>query len=169
MRVAEPRRRRFVTAISLVGALCGGVFPATSGFAATLEIGIGTQNTTTNTVTGGAILKELGLLEKHLPTTGKYDGTDYVISWQNFTSGPPITNGMMANNIQIGMMGDYPLLVNGATGQQTGNQTQLVAVIAYNAMGEAMVLSSTRTLPTTSSPTLRTRQSLSLLAPPPMG
>src|SRR5258708_37788474 len=42
---------------------------------------------------------------------------------------------MMANNIQIGMMGDYPLMVNGATGQATGNETQLVAIIAYNAFG----------------------------------
>jgi len=34
------------------------------------------------------------------------------------------------------MMGDYPLLVNGATGQQNkGNETQLVAIIAYNAFG----------------------------------
>src|SRR5581483_5916130 len=57
------------------------------------------------------------------------------LSWQNATSGPPITNGMMANNIQIGMMGDYPLMVNGATGQATGNETQLIAIIAYNAYG----------------------------------
>src|SRR6266849_1281861 len=101
----------------------------------TLEIGIGIQNTTTNTVTGGAVLKELGLFEKHLPTTGKYKDFKYSLSWQNATSGPPITNGMMANNIQIGMMGDYPLMVNGATGQATGNETQLVAIIAYNAKG----------------------------------
>ena len=101
----------------------------------TLEIGIGIQNTTTNTVTGGAVLKELGLFEKHLPTTGKYKDFKYSLSWQNATSGPPITNGMMANNIQIGMMGDYPLMVNGATGQATGNETQLVAIIAYNAQG----------------------------------
>ena len=40
---------------------------------------------------------------------------------------------MMANRIHIGMMGDYPLLVNGATGQQSKNETQLVAIIAYNA------------------------------------
>lgn len=100
-----------------------------------IEIGIGTQNTTTNTVTGGVIIKELKLLEKHLPRTGKYQNVNYKIDWQNFTSGPPITNGMMANRIQIGMMGDYPLLVNGATGQQTKNETQLVAVIAYNQHG----------------------------------
>ena len=103
--------------------------------AETLEIGIGTQNTTTNTVTGGVVLKELGLLEKHLPKTGKYKDIEYKLSWQNATSGPPITNGMMANNIQIGMMGDYPLMVNGATGQATKNETQLVAIIAYNALG----------------------------------
>lgn len=103
--------------------------------AETIEIGIGTQNTTTNTVTGGIVLKELGLFEKHLPKTGKYKDVTYSLSWQNATSGPPITNGMMANNIQIGMMGDYPLMVNGATGQATGNETQLVAIIAYNAFG----------------------------------
>jgi NitT/TauT family transport system substrate-binding protein len=103
--------------------------------AETLEIGLGIQNTTTNTVTGGAVMRELGLFEKHLPKTGKYKDFTYSLSWQNATSGPPITNGMMANNIQIGMMGDYPLMVNGATGQATGNETQLVAIIAYNEFG----------------------------------
>ncbi len=117
----------------LVAATLGFVPAAAS--AETLEIGIGTQNTTTNTVTGGVVLKELGLLEKHLPKTGKYKDMQYKLSWQNATSGPPITNGMMANNIQIGMMGDYPLMVNGATGQATKNETQLVAIIAYNAVG----------------------------------
>lgn len=106
-------------AACLAFALAGGT-GFTGAFAETLEIGIGTQNTTTNTVTGGAVLRELGLLEKHLPKTGKYQDVQYSLSWQNFTSGPPTTNGMMANNIQIGMMGDYPLLINGATGQQTG-------------------------------------------------
>lgn len=101
-----------------------------------ITIGIGTQNTTTNTVTGGVVLKELKLLEKHLPKTGKYKDVRFKLDWQNFTSGPPITNGMMAKKLHIGMMGDYPLLVNGATGQsQPGNETQLVAIIAYNAFG----------------------------------
>ena len=101
-----------------------------------IVIGIGTQNTTTNTVTGGVVLKELKLLEKHLPKTGKYKDVTFKLDWQNFTSGPPITNGMMAKKLHIGMMGDYPLLVAGATGQsQPGNETNLVAVIAYNAFG----------------------------------
>lgn len=100
-----------------------------------IKIGIGTQNTTTNTVTGGIVIRQLKLLEKHLPKTGKYAGVTYEFDWQNFTSGPPITNGMMANRIHIGMMGDYPLLVAGATGQQTKNETQLIAIIAYNQFG----------------------------------
>ena len=113
------------------------LWPACNALAKdTVTIGIGTQNTTTNTVTGGIVIKELKLLEKYLPKTGKYANIDFQLDWQNFTSGPPITNGMVANKLQIGMMGDYPLLVNGATGQQTkGNETQLVAVIAYNAFG----------------------------------
>ncbi|MFN5802589.1 MAG: hypothetical protein ACK44V_07045, partial [Burkholderiales bacterium] len=48
-----------------------------------ISIGIGTQNTTTNTVTGGVVLKELKLLEKHLPRTGKYKNVKYKIDWQN--------------------------------------------------------------------------------------
>jgi NitT/TauT family transport system substrate-binding protein len=101
----------------------------------TIKIGIGTQNTTTNTVTGGIVIKELKLLEKHLPKTGKYAGVKYELDWQNATSGPPITNGLMSDKIHIGMMGDYPLLVAGATGQATKNETQLVAIIAYNQFG----------------------------------
>lgn len=110
---------------------------ATSAFAREeLVIGIGTQNTTTNTVTGGVMLKEMKLIEKHLPRTGKYKDITFKLDWQNFTSGPPITNGMMARKLHIGMMGDYPLLVNGAIGQtQKGNETLLVAIIAYNAHG----------------------------------
>jgi NitT/TauT family transport system substrate-binding protein len=99
-------------------------------------IAIGTQNTTTNTVTGGVVLKEMKLIEKYLPKTGKYKDIDFKLDWQNFTSGPPVTNGMMAKKLDIGMMGDYPLTVNGATGQaQAGNETQLVAIIGYSAQG----------------------------------
>jgi NitT/TauT family transport system substrate-binding protein len=124
---------RIMTSIVLLAA---GTFALSVQARETVTIGIGTQNTTTNTVTGGIVLKELGLLEKYLPKTGKYANIDFKLDWQNATSGPPITNGMIANKIQIGMMGDYPLLVNGATGQQSkDNETQLIAVIAYNAFG----------------------------------
>lgn len=117
-------------------ALCLAAPAARAADRQVVKIGIGTQNTTTNTVTGGIVIKELKLLEKHLPRTGKYKDVKFELDWQNFTSGPPVTNGMVAGKLQIGMMGDYPLLVNGATGQTTrGNETQLIAIIAYNAFG----------------------------------
>ena len=112
-----------------------GMLPAMALAQKEIVIGSGTQHTTTNTVTGGIVIKELGLMEKYLPKTGQYKDVKFKIDWQNFTSGPPITNGMMADKIHIGMMGDYPLLVNGATGQQTRNETLLVAIIAYNQYG----------------------------------
>ena len=81
-------------------AVCAILVPV-AGTAQTIEIGIGTQNTTTNTVTGGIVIKEMKLLEKHLPKTGKYQNANFKIDWQNFTSGPPVTNGMMANKSMI--------------------------------------------------------------------
>jgi len=105
-------------------------------FAETINIGIGTQNTTSNTVTTGVVIKELGLLDKYLPKTGKYAGVTYNIDWQNFTSGPPVTNGMVANKLQIGQMGDYPLVVNAHTFQSNpDSHVQLVAVSAYSLNG----------------------------------
>jgi NitT/TauT family transport system substrate-binding protein len=102
----------------------------------TITIGIGTQDTTTNTVNGGVIIRELKLLEKHLPRDGKYANVKYQFEWNNFTSGPPVTNGMMANKLQIGMMGDYPLVVNGFTFQSNPeSKAQLIAVTAYNIHG----------------------------------
>jgi NitT/TauT family transport system substrate-binding protein len=114
----------------------GGVAVSIPGRAEEIPISIGTQNTTINTVTAGVVLKELKLLEKHLPRTGKFKDRTYKLEWQNFTSGPPITNGMIANRIHIAAMGDYPLLFNGATGQQQkGQETQLIAVVAYSMLG----------------------------------
>ncbi|HYH40836.1 MAG TPA: ABC transporter substrate-binding protein, partial [Burkholderiales bacterium] len=126
---------RIVRAFGVACGLAAALLAVDVAVAQEIEIGIGTQNTTTNTVTGGIVIKELKLLEKHLPRTGKYAKATYKLDWQNFTSGPPVTNGMMADKIHIGMMGDYPLLVNGATGQEKKQETQLVAVIAYNAYG----------------------------------
>ena len=124
-------------ALSSASLVAIGAMPAFGGaaHAETIDIGIGTQDTTTNTVTGGIVIKQLHLLDKYLPHTGKYKDVAYNVTWQNATSGPPITNAMIARKLQIGMMGDYPLLVNGATGHATNNDTELVAVIAYNAHG----------------------------------
>ncbi len=128
MRIAFTR----ILPVALVTALLA-IAP---GHAQTINIGIGTQDTTTNTVNVGAVIRELKLLDKHLPKTGKYEKAEYKFDWQNFTSGPPVTNGMMANKLHFGAMGDYPLVVNGFTFQSNPeSKSQLIAVSAYNILG----------------------------------
>ncbi|HHP7232418.1 MAG TPA: ABC transporter substrate-binding protein [Xenococcaceae cyanobacterium] len=83
-----------------------------SGKKEVIRISIGTQDQVINTAVGGATVREMELLEKHLPTTGEYANVDYDIQWSSYTSGPPITNKMLANQIDIGLMGDFPAAIN---------------------------------------------------------
>ena len=120
-----------MVSVAALGAACGA-----ANAQATIKIGIGTQDTTTNTVTTGVVIRELKLLEKHLPKTGKYANTKFELDWNNYTSGPPVTNGMMADKLQFGAMGDFPLVVNGFTFQSNPeSKSQLIAVAAYNIHG----------------------------------
>jgi len=102
----------------------------------TIKIAIGHQSMCTDTYTAGIVVKELKLLEKHLPKTGKYKDATYDISWADYSSGGPITNQMLANKLNIGVMGDYPLIVNGAKFQATDSlRTLYVAGTGYNLKG----------------------------------
>lgn len=104
--------------------------------AETITIGIGHQSTVTNTVPGGIIMEKLELLEKYLPTTGDYADVEYDIVYRDYTSGPPITNQMIAGKLHFGVMGDYPLIVNGATFQDQGNdESLLIQISGYNLKG----------------------------------
>jgi len=116
--------------------LTAGLSAAECLHAETVTLGIGTQDTTTNTVTTGVIIRQLHLFEKYVPKDGKYAGINFVLDWQNFTSGPPVTNAMMADKAQIGAMGDYPLIVNGFTFESNPeSKSKLIAVAAYNLSG----------------------------------
>jgi NitT/TauT family transport system substrate-binding protein len=104
--------------------------------AETIKIGVGHQSMCTDTYPAGVIVKELKLLEKHLPHDGKYAGANYDIVWSDYESGAPITNQMLANKLNFGVMGDYPLVVNGAKFQETSSlRTVLVAGTGYNKKG----------------------------------
>ncbi len=109
------------------------------GYAAQAEeiaIAVGHQSMCTDTYTAGIVIKELGLLEKHLPTDGKYADAEYDINWADYSSGGPITNQMLANKLNFGVMGDYPLIVNGAKFQETDSlRTVYVAGTGYNLKG----------------------------------
>ncbi len=102
----------------------------------TIRIAVGHQSMCTDTYTAGIVVKELKLLEKHLPKDGKYKDVTYNISWSDYSSGGPITNQMLANKLNFGVMGDYPLIVNGAKFQATDSlRTLYVAGTGYNLKG----------------------------------
>lgn len=101
-----------------------------------ISIAVGHQSMCTDTYTAGVVIKELGLLEKHLPTDGAYADAEYDVSWADYSSGGPITNQMLANKLNFGVMGDYPLIVNGAKFQETDSlRTVYVAGTGYNLKG----------------------------------
>jgi NitT/TauT family transport system substrate-binding protein len=117
--------------------LTAGLLASTAVAAAeTISIGIGHQSMCTDTYTAGIVVKELGLFEKYLPKDGKYKDTKFEVKWADYASGGPITNQMLANKLNVGVMGDYPLIVNGAKFQETKSLRSIyVAGTGYNIKG----------------------------------
>ncbi|ESA38137.1 abc transporter substrate-binding protein [Leptolyngbya sp. Heron Island J] len=108
----------------------------------TLTLAIGTQNKTIQTVTAGVIIQRLGLLEHFLPRSGQYSKTNYQIKWHDFTSGAPIAKGLQTQQLDIGILGDYPLLLSGLADSLTSEsnsssatKTRLVSFVASNPDG----------------------------------
>ncbi|MEU7055065.1 ABC transporter substrate-binding protein [Streptomyces sp. NPDC046197] len=123
-----------LTAIAVLLPLsgCGGTASAGSdGSAVTVTVGY--QSKTINTVTAGTLLRALGAFEKDLNSL--HDGHTYKVVWQDYATGAPITAQMTAGKIDIGSMGDFPLLINAARGRQLGRPTRLVSVTGYNLRG----------------------------------
>ncbi|MGB3294603.1 MAG: LysR family transcriptional regulator [Phormidesmis sp.] len=101
-----------------------------------LTVTIGTQNKTIQTVTAGLIIQQMGLLEHFLPRDGRYSDTDYQIRWRDFTSGAPIVAGLQSERLDIGILGDYPLLLSGvAPTDIPAAKTRLVSFVSSNPDG----------------------------------
>lgn len=171
MNVKLPSRRRFLFSISLfslslITACTSSIVgkPAdqssSSGNKKVIRIGIGTQDQTINTATGGPIIREEKLLEKYLPRTGKYQNVEYKIEWASHTSGPPINNKMLANQLDIGMMGDFPLTINMNTFNEKGAGVKsiYIATLAYGATGVGNAIMVPKDSPITSIAGLRGKQ-----------
>lgn len=103
--------------------------------AETIRVAIGTQDTTINTATGGALIRELKLLEKYLPRDGKYKDAVYDIQWKNFTSGAPITNEMVAGKLDFGSMADFPGVFNGVATRKAGRDSIFINVLSGSIQG----------------------------------
>ncbi|MFJ2201576.1 HEAT repeat domain-containing protein [Streptomyces violaceusniger] len=98
----------------------------------TVTVTIGYQSKTINTVTAGTLLRSLGSFERELRALGRRDGHTYKVKWEDYATGAPITAQMIAGKVDIGSMGDFPLLINSGRGTQLNAPTRLVSVTGYN-------------------------------------
>ncbi|USA55226.1 ABC transporter substrate-binding protein [Acinetobacter sp. C32I] len=106
-----------------------------SAHAENIRIAIGTQDTTINCATGGLLIRELNLLPKYLPKTGKYKDANYDIVWKNFTSGAPLTSEMVAGRLDIGAMADFPAVNNNVAFKKTGKESIFLSVLSGSTTG----------------------------------
>ncbi|MFG1933577.1 ABC transporter substrate-binding protein [Mycobacterium sp. NPDC048908] len=101
-----------------------------------VNVVIGYQSKTINTVTAGTLLRAQGYLERRLNDITTRTGTKYNVTWQDYDTGAPITAQMVAEKIDIGSMGDYPMLINGSKTQANERaRTEMVSVTGYNPKG----------------------------------
>jgi NitT/TauT family transport system substrate-binding protein len=101
-----------------------------------VNVVIGYQSKTINTVTAGTLLRAQGYLERRLADITTRTGTKYAVRWQDYDTGAPITTQMLAEKIDIGSMGDYPMLINGSKTQANPlARTEIVSVTGYNPKG----------------------------------
>jgi NitT/TauT family transport system substrate-binding protein len=99
-------------------------------------VNVGYQSKTINTVNAGTLMRDRGEFEKALDAVGATNGKRYRVVWQDFSSGAPLTAQMIATHVDIGSMGDYPLLTNGSkTKKYSDAQTELIAATGYNLRG----------------------------------
>ena len=101
-----------------------------------VNVVIGYQSKTINTVTAGTLLRAQGYLERRLDDIGAKTGKKYHVEWQDYDTGAPITAQMVAEKIDIGSMGDYPMLINGSKTQSNERaKTELVAATGSSPTG----------------------------------
>ncbi len=126
--------------VALLAALTASVtacsLDSTGGSDDVVDVVVGYQSKTINTVTAGTLLRAKGFLEQRLADIGEDNGMEYRVTWQDYDTGAPITAQMVAEKIDIGSMGDYPLLINGSKTQSNDRaRTDLVSVTGYHPKG----------------------------------
>lgn len=120
----------------LVAAVSGCSLESLSQSSGVVNVVVGYQSKTINTVTAGTLLRAQGYLERRLADITTRTGTKYAVRWQDYDTGAPITAQMLAEKIDIGSMGDYPMLINGSKTQTNPlARTEIVSITGYNPKG----------------------------------
>ena len=70
-----------------------------------VNVVIGYQSKTINTVTAGTLLRAKGFLEQRLADVTTDTGTKYNVTWQDYDTGAPITAQMVAEKIDMAPWG----------------------------------------------------------------
>lgn len=120
----------------IVAVVSGCSLESLSQSSGVVNVVVGYQSKTINTVTAGTLLRAQGYLERRLADITTRTGTRYAVRWQDYDTGAPITAQMLAEKIDIGSMGDYPMLINGSKTQSNPlARTEMVSVTGYNPRG----------------------------------
>lgn len=134
--MTRPLYRLAALAAALTVAASGCSLDSASDSSDVVNVVVGYQSKTINTVTAGTLLRAQGYLERRLSDIGARTGTEYRVTWQDYDTGAPITAQMVAEKIDIGSMGDYPMLINGSKTQANERaRTEIVSVTGYNPKG----------------------------------
>ena len=121
---------------ALTASVTGCSLDSTASSDDVVNVVIGYQSKTINTVTAGTLLRAKGFLEQRLADVTAENGTRYNVTWQDYDTGAPITAQMVAEKIDIGSMGDYPMLINGSKTQSNERaRTDIVSVTGYHPRG----------------------------------
>ncbi|MBO0853084.1 MAG: ABC transporter substrate-binding protein [Nocardia sp.] len=130
------RRARILAVAALIATMATGCSLQQADSGNTVTVVVGYQSKTINTVTAGTLLRAKGFLEQRLNALTAKGGPKYRVEWQDYDTGAPITAQMVAQKIDIGSMGDYPLLINGSrTSADPHTATELVSVTGYQPKG----------------------------------
>src|SRR5262245_50977025 len=110
----------------------------------TIRVAVGTQDTTINCATGGPLVRELHLLEKYLPRTGKYKDATYDIHWENQPTGAQLNSKYLANQLDIVQMADFPSVLGATALQAAGGDVRSLYVASLsggiNGAGNAILV-----------------------------
>jgi NitT/TauT family transport system substrate-binding protein len=128
---------RLASVLIVVAALSTGCsLESLSQSSGVVNVVVGYQSKTINTVTAGTLMRAQGYLEHRLADITTRTGTKYAVRWQDYDTGAPITAQMLAEKIDIGSMGDYPMLINGSKTQANPlAKTEIVSIAGYNPKG----------------------------------